>query len=105
MSDAEIFKEITGTGLRHCRTFWAQPSKAQKTFTFPGLGALHTRMAAARKRSPSCEVLAETRLAEPRISTNDADLRVSVGLSAGFASTALTANTELPMFSRLTSNR
>jgi uncharacterized surface protein with fasciclin (FAS1) repeats len=62
-------------------------------------------MAAARKRSPSCEVLAETRLAEPRISTNDADLRVSVGLSAGFASTALTANTELPMFSRLTSNR
>src|SRR4029077_18581159 len=48
---------------------------------------------------------AETRSAEPRISNDDADLRVVAGAGAGLASTGLTANTELPMSSRLTSNR
>jgi uncharacterized surface protein with fasciclin (FAS1) repeats len=62
-------------------------------------------MAAACKRSPSCEARAETHCAEPRISTDDADLRVIAGSIAGLASTGPTANTELPMSSRLTSNR
>src|SRR4029077_712405 len=62
-------------------------------------------MAAVCKRSPSREGCAETRFAEPRISTDDANLRVIAGTIAGFAPTGLTANTELPMSSRLTSHR
>jgi uncharacterized surface protein with fasciclin (FAS1) repeats len=62
-------------------------------------------MAAVCKRSPSREACAETRFAEPRISTDDANLRVIAGPIAGFAPTGLTANTELPMSSRLTSHR
>jgi uncharacterized surface protein with fasciclin (FAS1) repeats len=62
-------------------------------------------MGAVCKRSPSCEAYAETRFAEPRISTDDVDLRVIAGSITGFAPSGLTANTELPMFSRLTSNR
>jgi uncharacterized surface protein with fasciclin (FAS1) repeats len=62
-------------------------------------------MAAVCKRSPSREACAETRFAEPRISTDDANLRVIADPIAGFAPTGLTANTELPMSSRLTSHR
>src|SRR5262245_12364832 len=50
----------------------------------------------ACNRSPSREACAETRFEEPRISTDDADLRVIAGPIAGLASTGLTANTGAP---------
>src|SRR5262249_12822424 len=69
-----------------------------------GLGRTSYPEWRCRARSPNCEACAETHFAQPRISTDDADLRV-VGPIAGLASSGLTANTELPMFSRLKSNR
>jgi len=62
-------------------------------------------MAAACKRSPSCEACDETRFAQPRISTDDADLRVVAGPIVGIALIRSHSNTELPMFTHLTSNR